>query len=148
MLPPLADAGPFAGPLVVTLLYVTLYYGTIFRISRTKPRLMREYRERGEKFDRYFSQDREMLAADRAQLNLLEHMPIFVCLLWLHAVFVSPTTATWGGAVYVAARVVHPFLIGSRLGREVRQSILLATIPGYLALAFLMVGIVIVVVTH
>ncbi|MFT6233578.1 MAG: hypothetical protein ACJAZO_004099, partial [Myxococcota bacterium] len=47
---------------------------------RTKSRLVAGYQSRGEKFDRYFGQDREMLASDRTQLNMLEHMPVFLAL--------------------------------------------------------------------
>lgn len=136
------DAKPLVGPILVTLVYVLVYYGMIGRISRTKRRLAREYAERGEKFDRYFGQDREMLAADRTQLNMLEHMPPFLVLLWLHALFVNPLSATGAGAVYLVARIAHPLLVGSRLGREVRASILLATVPGYVVLVYLLGGIV------
>ncbi|MEM6927076.1 MAG: hypothetical protein AAF602_09120, partial [Myxococcota bacterium] len=62
------DPRPFTGPLVVTIAYLVLYYVAFLRINRTKSRLRRAYGERGEAFDRYFGQDREMLAADRAQL--------------------------------------------------------------------------------
>jgi hypothetical protein len=50
------------------------------RALRTKSRLVAGYQSRGEKFDRYFGQDREMLASDRTQLNRLEHMPVFLAL--------------------------------------------------------------------
>jgi len=141
MLPGMLDATTYQGPLVVTVLYVLLYYVLILRINRTKSRLRRAYRERGEKFDRYFGQDREMLAADRAQLNLLEHMPVFLALLWLHAVFVGPTSATVAGGVYVGSRLIHPVVMGSRLGRGVPLTILFATVPGYLVIAYLLLGL-------
>ncbi|MDP1775992.1 MAG: hypothetical protein Q8K94_05165, partial [Moraxellaceae bacterium] len=57
------------GPILVTLAYLLVYYGLAVNAARTKIRLTREYAKRGEKFDRYFGQDREMLAADRFQLN-------------------------------------------------------------------------------
>jgi hypothetical protein len=131
-----------SGPLVVTLVYVTLYYAFQLHIARVKIVLAREYAARGEKFDRYFGQDRVMLAADRYQLNMLEHMPPFLALLWLHAVFVGPTSATVAGAVYVAARALYPLMMGSRLGRGLRWSIFVATAPGYLVLAWLAGGLV------
>lgn len=130
------DPQPYAGPLVVTVAYVVLYYALIWRINRTKSRLRRAYGDRGEKFDRYFGQDREMLAADRAQLNVLEHMPVFLALLWLNAVFVGPLSATMAGALYVVSRAAHPVLMGARLGRGVRLRILFATVPGYLVIAY------------
>ena len=135
------DPSPYAGPLVVTLIYLALYYAFQLRIMRVKSALRQQYEARGERFDRYFGQDREMLAADRAQLNMLEHMPPFLALLWLHAAFVSPGSATLAGVIYVAARIAHPVVMGSKLGRGVRLTILFATLPGYLVLTYLMVGL-------
>jgi hypothetical protein len=130
------------GPLVVTLVYVGLYYAfQIYGLS-VKTRLTREYASRNEKFDRYFSQDREMLAADRVQLNTLEHMGPFLALLWLHAVLVSPLSATVAGAVYVAARMGYPFAMGRKLGRGIPGLILASTVPGYLVLVWLIGGLI------
>ncbi len=136
------DPSPYAGPLVVTLLYVALYYWFQTRLIFLKARLTREYKERGEKFDRYFGADREMLAGDRVQLNTLEHMPVFLVLLWLHAAFVDPTSATGAGVLYLVARVAYPFAMGSRMGRGPRGAILLATVPGYGAITWLLGGLV------
>ena len=130
------------GPLLVTLAYLLVYYGIIVNVGRTKIRLAREYAKRGEKFDRYFGEDREMLAADRFQLNQLEHMPPFLVLLWLVAVFVSPVFATVGGSIYVLTRVLYPLMMGSRLGRGVKGSILVATLPSYLVLLSFMGALV------
>lgn len=131
-----------AGPIIVTLLCVGLYYAFQINLVRVKSQLTREYAARGEKFDRYFSQDRTMLAADRVQLNLLEHLPPFLVLLWLNAVFVSPTAATVGGGVYVAARALYPFALGSRVGAGPRALILASTVPGYLVLLGFVGGLV------
>jgi hypothetical protein len=46
----------------------TVDYALHLRVLRTKRRLRSEYRARGEAFDRYFSEDRRMLAADRCVL--------------------------------------------------------------------------------
>ena len=124
------------GPLIVSLAYLLLYYIFMGRVAVTKRRLFKEYRERGEKFDRYFGQDRTMLAIDRSQLNMLEHMPPFLALLWLNAVCVSPGSATIAGGLYVAARAAYPLLVGGRLGRAVRPMILLSTLPGYLVMLY------------
>lgn len=132
----------YAGPLVVTLLYLLLYYAFQIHTLRVKLRLVREYAARGEKFDRYFGQDREMLAADRFQLNTLEHMPPFLVLLWLHAVFVDTTSATVAGAVYLLARACYPLALGARVGRGVRALVLASTVPGYLVLAWLAGGLI------
>mgnify|MGYP000362339471 CR=1 FL=1 len=131
-----------AGPVWVTLVYMGIYYWTQVRILQIKTRLRGEYKARDEKFDRYFGQDREMLAADRVQLNMLEHMPPFLILMWLTAFLASPMEATVAGGIYTASRVVYPFIMGGRLGRGVPNRILLATATGYLVLAFFVVRIV------
>lgn len=125
------DALSYAGPIAITLALMGLYYGFMVSAARVKMRLTRSYAARGEKFDRYFSQDREMLAADRIQLNLLEHMPPFLVLLWCNAVFVGTQSATVAGAIYVLARLAYPFLMGNRLGRSIQAKVLIATVPGY-----------------
>ena len=123
-----------AGTVVVTLATVLLYYAFQIHVLRVKVRLDRAYDARGAKFDRYFGQDREMLAADRIQLNLLEHMTPFLALLWMESLFVSPAVATGAGAFYVVARAAYPFLMGGRLGRGVKAQIFLSTGVGYLVL--------------
>ncbi len=135
------DGGIPIGPAWVTLAYVGLYYAFMTQVLRTKIRLGRAYQERGEKFDRYYSQDREMLAADRIQLNMLEHMPIFLVLLWLHALVGSIDEATITGGIYVAARAAYPFVLGGRLGRAVPKRLLFVTFTGYAVLAFQLVRI-------
>jgi len=127
----------FAGPVLVTVGYVTLYYALLVRVLLVKQRLVRSHSARGEHFDRYFSADRELLAADRAALNLLEQMPPFLVLLWLHAVFVSAPGATLAGGIYLAARAAHPFLLGRSLGGMIRNRVLLSTVPAYLVITHL-----------
>ena len=124
----------FAGPAWVTLAYVTVYYVFLLNILRMKLRLNREYRERGEKFDRYFGQDREMLTADRIQLNMLEHMPVFLALLWMHAFIVSSAEATLLGAIYTVSRVIYPFLLPRQLGGDIPKRVLVTTFTGYIIL--------------
>ena len=138
---------PYVGPLLVTVAYVIVYYLLVSNQLRVKQRLKREFQARGEKFDRYFNTDREMLAADRYVGNMLEHMPPFLALLWLNAIFVGPRGATLGGAIYVGCRVAYPFLMGGRLGRGVPTRILLATVVGYTVLAYFVVRLVVVVAT-
>ncbi len=132
----------FRGPLLVTLAYVAIYYLLMLHLMVIKTRLFREYAARGDKLDRYFSQDRTLLAADRKVLNMLEHMPAFTLLLWLHAALVDPTSATVAGAIYVAARAAYPFLLGSALGRGVPVRVLAATFTGYGVLLYLAGGLV------
>ena len=68
-----------------------------------------------------------MLAAARCMLNMLEPMPPFVCLLWLHVVFVSPLGATVAGSLYVATRAAYPFLLGPRMGTQLPGGLVVAT---------------------
>ncbi len=131
----------YAGPIAITLAYVAVYYAFQGYQLRVKTRLASEYRERGEKFDRYFNQDRTMLAADRVVLNTVEHMGPFLALLWLYAVFVGPQGATIGGGIYVAARAAYPFVLGRRLGRGVPLRIFASTFVGYGVLSFFMIGL-------
>lgn len=126
----------FAGPLVVTLVYFGVFYALTANQLRVRTRLRRAYRARGETFDRYFNTDREMLAADRYVGNMLEHMPAFLVLLWLNAMFVGPRGATLAGAAYVACRLLYPFMMGSRLGKGVPARILFATLIGYGVIAY------------
>lgn len=126
----------YAGPVTVTLAYLGVYYASMINVARVKARLARAYAKQDKKFDRYFGEDREMLAADRIQLNALEHMPPFLALLWLTAVFVGPAQATIAGWVYVVARGLYPILMGRRLGRGIRARLLVSTGPGYLVLLY------------
>jgi uncharacterized membrane protein YecN with MAPEG domain len=132
----LLSARTYAGPLLVTVAYVLWYYALFTNQLRVKTRLRRAYMARGEKFDRYFGADREMLAADRYVGNMLEHMPTFLLLLWLNAVFVDPFSAAVAGTFYVGARVLYPFLMGRRLGSGVRSRIQFATMVGYSVIAY------------
>ena len=132
----------FAGPLLVTVAYVLVYYLMIANQLRVRTRLRRAYRARGESFDRYFGNDREMLAADRYVGNMLEHMPPFLLLLWLNAIFVGPRIASVAGAVYVAARLLYPVMMGQKLGRGVPRRILVATIVGYAVLVYFVARLV------
>lgn len=134
--PALLSARTYAGALLVTVAYVLWYYALFTNQLRVRTKLKRAYLARGEKFDRYFGADREMLAADRYVGNMLEHMPTFLLLLWLNAIFVDPFSAAVAGAVYVGARVLYPFLMGKRLGSAVASRIQFATIVGYSVVAY------------
>jgi uncharacterized membrane protein YecN with MAPEG domain len=131
----------YSGPIWVTLAYIALYYVFMTLGLRTKLRLIREYREQGKVFDRYFGKDREMLAADRTQLNMLEHMPIFLVLLWLHAVMVSSFEATILGSIYTGLRVFYPVVLRGRIGRNIPKRVLPLTFSGYIILAIFAVRI-------
>jgi len=140
------SARTYAAPLLVTLAYVVWYYALFTNQLRVKTKLRRAYRARGEKFDRYFGGDREMLAADRYVGNMLEHMPTFLLLLWLNAIFVDPLSAAVAGAVYVGSRVLYPFVMGQRLGPGLPSRILFATVVGYTVVAYFVVRLAVKVI--
>ena len=128
----------YTGPVVVTVVYVAVYYAFILNVLRVKNRLKREG---GGAFDRYDINNREMLAADRVQLNMLEQMPPFLVLLWLHAVFVSTFSATIVGAVYVASRALYPIVFGSRAQGGAPTRVMPLTFTGYGIIAFLAISL-------
>ena len=136
------SARAFAWPLLVTVAYVVTYYAMIVNQLMVKTRLRRAYQARGETFDRYFGADREMLAADRYVGNMLEHMPAFLVLLWLNAVFVGRSGAAVAGAAYVLSRLLYPIIMGRRLGKGVPNRMLFATLIGYAVLGTLAVRLV------
>jgi uncharacterized membrane protein YecN with MAPEG domain len=140
------SARTFAGPLSVTVAYVLVYYVFIANQLRVRMNLRRAYRARGESFDRYLGGDREMLAADRYVGNMLEHMPAFLLLLWLNAIFVDPRGTSVAGAIYVGARVIYPFVMGSRLGKGPPTRILFATLLGYGVLVYFITRLVVAIV--
>jgi len=132
----------YQSPVLVTVAYAALYFAMMTYGMTVRIRLNRSAKARGERFDRYFSDDRELLAADRMQLNMLEQMPLFLVGLWLHAVFVSPVSAGLAGWVYVAGRALYPFLLGKRLGKVIPFRIFYATMPGYAVMIYLFGGLV------
>ena len=127
------DAIEYKGPIIVTLTYCLVYYGFLLNIMRTRISCHKKYNREGKKFDRYFGQDRNMFAADRIQLNMLEQMPVFLILLWLQAIFVSVETATLLG-VYTGSRAAYPFLMGNKIGRDIPMKILISTMIGYVVI--------------
>ena len=134
-------SGVPVGAAWVTLAYVGLYYAFQIHGLVTKTRVARAFAARGETFDRYFSQDRELLAADRIQLNTLEHMPVFLILLWLHAVVGDPAEATYAGAAYVALRAAYAMVVGRRMGSRLPKRLYLVTFGAYGVLLFMAVRI-------
>lgn len=127
------DPKAFVGPISVTIAYFALWYGLLFgKQSRTKYRLIAKYKEEGKDFDRYNTNDPEMLAADRAVGNTQEQMVPFLLAMWLCAVFSSPLHATVLGSAYVVLRTIYPFLLGSRLEKANPKRVFFVTGPCYL----------------
>lgn len=126
-----------AAPAAVTLGYLLVYYLTILNVLRVKSAIAAELNARGESFDRYATPDPRMRAADRIQLNTLEHMPPFLTLLWLDAGFAGAAHATALGGVYLATRCLYPFMVGTTLGGSAPKGIGRVTTIGYVTLALL-----------
>ncbi len=134
------DPTQLQGPLAVTVAYFLLWYALLFGLqTRTKYRLKARYEKDGKVFDRYFGQDPQMLAADRAVANTQEQMGPFLASLWLFSIFASPTYATGLGAAYVALRGVYPFLLGKRVSKVQSKRVALVTFPCY-AIVFTLLG--------
>lgn len=137
------DVASFRGPILVTAGYLLLWYFLLVGIQRrTKYRLQREYASRGELFDRYFGQDEQMLAADRAVINTQEQMVPFLSALWLHTVFVSSYDASLIGLLYVALRAIYPLLLGKRLSKINPKRVYLVTVPCYIIVFYLFGAVV------
>lgn len=64
-------------------------------------------------------------------LNMLEHMPAFLTLFWLNAVFVGTTLVSVLGALYVATRIAYPFLMGPEIPPRLPLRLLVSTYTGY-----------------
>ena len=131
----------YRGPLAVTLAYLATYYAFALNVLLVKNSARRQSEERGETFDRYVSKNRRLLTADRYMLNTLEHMPPFLTLLWLAAIFRGGSGVTLAGAVYVITRVLYPFLMGSEVGTNLPRRLLAATYTGYAVLGYLALAV-------
>ena len=127
----------FTAVIWVTLTYIGVYYVFLINVLRVKVTLVKECKSQGARFDRYTCSDPRLRAADRVQLNTLEHMPTFLSLLWLHAAVVDPNQAAILGWIYVILRILYPFFLGTELGENIRQRVLINTFSGYLVLAIM-----------
>jgi hypothetical protein len=130
---------PYAGPVLVTVAYLALWYLLLLRQTRAKYRLKAQYESDGKVFDRYFGQDPEMLSVDRAAQNTLEQMGPFLVSLWLFASFVSPQHAGWYGGAYVLLRAVYPLMLGKAVSKTQPKRVAFVTFPAYF-IVFAMLG--------
>ncbi len=138
------NASDLQGPICVTAAYFGLWYYLLLGLQRgTKYRLRREYAERGEEFDRYFGEDSQMLAADRAVINTQEQMVPFLASLWLHAIFVSASVATMLGGAYVVLRAAYPLLFGKEAAKINPKRVVFATAPAYAIVFYLLIRTVV-----
>lgn len=131
----------FSGPVVVTVLYLFFWYYLLLVVQRgTKYRLKEEYESNNEEFDRYFGQDEEMLAADRAVINTLEQMVPFLVALWLHSIFVSSFIATLCGGAYLGLRIIYPLLLGKKISKIQSKRVYVVTLPCYGLIFYMLVS--------
>ena len=129
----------FSAVLAVMLAYFLLYYLFMAYGLVVKMKVAKRCRERGEPFLRYTGNYPEVLAADRVQLNTLEHMPPFLVLMWTQAFVVSPQSAAWLGSTYVFIRATYPLFLGRSLTRSFPKRVFLNTFSGYAVLTAFMV---------
>jgi hypothetical protein len=135
------DPAELRGPVTITVAYFVLWYGFLLGLqSRTKYRLKARYASEGRVFDRYFGQDEEMLAVDRVVTNTHEQMGPFLASLWMFAVFVSPTEATYLGAAYLVLRATYPVLLGRRVSRLQSRRVAFVTFPSYAIVFTMLIG--------
>ena len=127
----------YASVIWVTLGYVALYYVFMTHVAIVKIRVMRRCTENGERFERYTGHYPDLLAADRVQLNMLEHMPPFLVLLWLQAVVVSPRSASIMGAIYVIIRALYPVFLGGKIKSNIPVRLMVNTFAAYGVLAIM-----------
>ena len=57
--------------------------------------------------------------------------------LWLHAVFVSPASATVLGGICVTLRTIYPFLLGKNVSKTQSKRVAAVTMPAYLIIFYL-----------
>jgi uncharacterized membrane protein YecN with MAPEG domain len=131
-----------AAPVAVIVSYFAVYYALMVNQLRLRVLLVREAAARGEKFDRYRTDDPRMRAADRYVGNMLEHMPPFLVLFAANVMFTGAIMASIAGGIYVLCRIAYPLAMGARLGRSVPLRILAATAPSYLVLLYFAVMLV------
>jgi len=121
----------FTSVIVVTLVYLVLYYVFMLNVLRVKLKVVKRCKEQGERFERYAVQYPDLLAADRIQMNMLEHMPPFLAILWLQALVVSAESAAILGSIYVLLRALYPLFLGGELKSNIPMRLLLNTFSAY-----------------
>lgn len=121
---------------------VGMYYWLILITqARTKLQLHKEYKKRGEVFDRYYTRDPRMLSIDRIAANTQEQLVPFLTSLWLHSLFVDSDVAGKLGLTWLAIRVAYTYLVPKKLtGKPLPKRVLLATLPCYCIIVYLFGG--------
>ncbi len=122
----------YSEPIKVTSAFFILYFSFLTFQSGSKFYLY--FKQRGENKDgkvsfakiKYGSTDKLAVTADRTVGNLVEQSIPFLAALWMHAVFVSPSSAAAYGWAYLLCRAFYPivFYLGV-------PYLFISTIPGY-----------------
>ena len=121
----------YGGVVAVTLAYIGVYYALMVNGLKVKLKLAKQCKTEGKPFLRYSNEYPELLASDRHQLNMLEHMPPFLVLLWMQAAVVSVESAVMLGWAYVVIRATYPLFVGSRLRSAIKPRVFINTFTGY-----------------
>ena len=120
----------------VTVGWTLLHYSFLFRESATAFSVLAQLRKAGEKIGinaiKYGSAGGSvMLNAVRTSGNMVEQSPAFLILLWLHGIFISPSSASWHGWLWLFFRSIYPQVFGTI------PYIFFSTFPGYFIIASL-----------
>ena len=102
----------------VTVGWTLLHYSFLFRESATAFSVLAQLRKAGEKIGinaiKYGSAGGSvMLNAVRTSGNMVEQSPAFLILLWLHGIFISPSSASWHGWLWLFFRSIYPQVFGT-----------------------------------
>ena len=129
----------------VTVAYLMVFLLNIIFQVYAKTAAIREGKKMDKKgFNRYSSENKTLLAADRVVGNFNEWGPFFLSLFWINLYFNGVAKVVPAGYAYVLFRIGYLILAANggitRYGP--RQTILLATIPMYIVLLYLLVLIV------
>ena len=126
----------YRGPVEVTCLYFCLYYGFIILQVVLKFGVWENDKKKNDKMDKSFlrlkyhvSTHDLVILADRTIGNMLEQMIPFLSSLWLHALFLSPDSASLYGMIYVCTRAYYPVMF--RFGMTY---VFLSTVPNYMCI--------------
>jgi uncharacterized MAPEG superfamily protein len=114
----LANANEYKWPILATALYFALYFAYLTLIMLVKKVYEAEIKATLKKknggqqielaaFNREIKSHPGLYRADRAQLNMLEQMPLFFVAMWLYAAFVDPVWAGYLGLLYTAIRSLY-----------------------------------------
>ena len=135
----------------VSLGWALLYFIFLFFQSATKFRAHSQVRAQHKKNDdapawaaptlrevKYYGAGGDLgLLGDRTAGNMLEQSVPFLLALWLHAIFVAPSTAARIGWCWLLSRAVYPVCFRAGV-----PWLFISTLPGYLFIGLLLLPVV------